>query len=692
MRLSLLLSLFFAVLTAHAATLSSVSVKATSVTLIPGQTATLSCTATYTTGSTGACATPVYTENQSGSVISLSGATMAGYAFGSTVVTATVRGVSATLNVTVVPAAQEGLGAIPATQMLSGVGFNVTPQNDWEFAMAAAAGATHVRFQCGWSTAENQTAPPQNAAANPRYTLQSSCVSALASARRYALHPTIIAAYGPPYHAILTVSVPNGAAAGATSLQVQFSSGVNRDTLASIVPFTDTIIGSNGAHLTNIHSYAGGLITAVSLTDSTHATLTLASGLSAALPATVSTLYTINEGLYPPPASFAPTDPSILAYARYVHFLAQSIASAGLTGEVEIWNEPPWSDDPWDNRSDFRDVFPGAVSPGPQAGNLPNWGFVAALQQQPAPTGVSYLWAGTEKSGTNSVLSPQMKSNTGVAFTEPASTVASESFHPYGNNPEDALWSAPCLAALTNSTNLFVCNLFGVGGGNFNLAQQESLLARRTNPAWGVAHNITETGFGLSTGDTAHQARFLLRQLLGYQAAGVTPIDFYRLYDATSDQFGFLNATTEAPLPAYTALSGLMSDLTAIKNPPAAAYSTSTLTAVTNYTGSFPLDSVHLVGTRTGDTANSELLAVWQRSYAPAGASWGTLVSPAAVPVTLAIPTGSAVVAILDLVTRQTVPSTISGQTVTFLVSDDPIEVLVEPRRRLQSPSSPAIY
>jgi hypothetical protein len=66
--------------------------------------------------------------------------------------------------------------------------------------------------------------------------------------------------------------------------------------------------------------------------------------------------------------------------------------------------------------------------------------------------------------------------------------------------------------------------------GNFNLAVQESVITRASDPAWGVAHNITETGFGLAEGDRLHQARFIMRQLLGYQAAGVTPIDFYRLY------------------------------------------------------------------------------------------------------------------------------------------------------------------
>jgi hypothetical protein len=567
-------------------------------------------------------------------------------------------------------------------QVVQGVGFNVTPGNDWEFSMAAAAGAKQVRFQCGWAGVENQTPPPGNVAAAPRYTMPSYCVSALASAQKYGLHPDIVAGYGPPYHVLLSIAVPAGAAVGATSINVQFVSGVGGATLTSMKPWNDSIIGasSNQAYVSSINSYAGALITGITLHSSTTATLTLASAVSTALPANTSKLYTINEGLYAPPASFSPTDPSILAYASYVEFLANSIAAAGLTGEVEIWNEPPWTDDPWDNILDYYDKSPNAIFPGPQSQGLPNWGFVAALQNIAPINGVSYIWAGTEKSGTNSVLDPGMIGNTGVAFAEPAIAVTSESFHPYGNNPEAALWSAPCLAAWPNIDNLFVCNLFGVAGGNFNLAEKESLIAQGKNPAWGIAHNITETGFGLAEGDSLHQARFIMRQLLGYQAVGVTPIDFYRLYDTSSEQAGFVNTSTLAPLPAYAAVAGFTADLAGIANAPVAAYSAATLSSVVTYQGTFPLDTLHLVGYRSGDAGNSEILALWQRSYVASGAQWGTLSQPQPAPVTIAIPTGSSVVKVLNLDTRQAVSYTASGQNVTFNVSDDPLEVLIQPQ------------
>src|SRR5271155_1426248 len=155
MRLILIGTLLLGGLAAHAATVTSVGVTATSATLPVGQTATLSCTATYSDGSHAACVSPSYSENQSGSVITLSGTQITGYAFGSAVVTATTAGVSGSLSVNVVPVAQENLGAITAAQVFQGVGFNVTPGNDWEFSMAAAAGAKYVRIQCSWVTTEN---------------------------------------------------------------------------------------------------------------------------------------------------------------------------------------------------------------------------------------------------------------------------------------------------------------------------------------------------------------------------------------------------------------------------------------------------------------------------------------------------------------------------------------------------------
>ena len=113
-------------------------------------------------------------------------------------------------------------------------------------------------------------------------------------------------------------------------MNVQFASGIGGDTLSSMAPLYDTILNSSNEPITGKHSYAGGLIIGVTATDSTHATLALASALSAPLPADTITKYVINQYLYPPPASFSPADPSVLAYAKYAEFLASMISASAL--------------------------------------------------------------------------------------------------------------------------------------------------------------------------------------------------------------------------------------------------------------------------------------------------------------------------------------------------------------------------
>jgi hypothetical protein len=626
-----------------------------------------------------------FTVNGVGPGSSTISATAAGYSPASATVTVLAAApVASTGSVTTV----EVLGAIPAAQAVNGLGFNVSPGNDWELKMAAAAGATHARFQCGWSGNENQTAPPQNTRAATQFTLEADCQAGLASSVAYGIHPTLLAAYGPPFHEILRVTVPGGAAAGSTSINVQFAAGSGGDTLSSMAAFYDTIISSSKVPITNKHSYAGGLITGVTVNDSAHATVTIASGLAQSLPANTTTEYVINQYLYPPPESFSPTDPSVLAYATYAEFLASKISASGVTGEVEIWNEPPWTDDPWDDRYDFYDNQPIPVSPGPQTPYLPNWGFAVALYSQPSPVaGVTYNWGGTEKSGGNSMLNAQVLANTGVSFLQPNSLVTTESFHPYGNTPEDSLWSEPCLAA---SINLFPaapsafqpCNLFGNAGGNAAQAVQYSLVKQSRNTTWGISHNITETGFPGATGDDLHKARFIMRQFLGYQAAGVTPIQFYRLYDTSSDNFSFVNPTASAdgshsPLSAYTAIAGFMADLAKIKLSPVTSYGAGNLPSIASYRGTYPLDTVAMAGARAGDTANSVLFTMWQRSNT--AGKWATLASPAPGAVTVQIPSGLSVVSVINLDTRAAVSYTASGQQITMQVADDPIEVLLEP-------------
>jgi hypothetical protein len=120
-----------------------------------------------------------------------------------------------------------------------------------------------------------------------------------------------------------------------------------------------------------------------------------------------------------------------------------------------------------------------------------------------------------------------------------------------------------------------------------------------------------------------------------------------------------------------------MADLAKIKLSPVTSYAAANLPAIVSYSGTYPLDTVALAGARTGDKANSILFTIWQRSNTKG--TWATLASPAPGPATIQIPSGLSVAAVINLDTRAAVPYATSGQQITLQVSDDPIEVLLEP-------------
>ncbi len=89
-----------------------------------------------------------------------------------------------------------------------------------------------------------------------------------------------------------------------------------------------------------------------------------------------------------------------------------------------------------------------------------------------------------------------------------------------------------------------------------------------------------------------------------------------------------------------------MSDVKEISARPATAASAG-LSSVANYNGTYPLSTVHIVGSRAGATAKSDMFVIWQRSYTPGCAvnggtdaascnnPWIEQASPDAAPVTV---------------------------------------------------------
>ena len=567
------------------------------------------------------------------------------------------------------------IGVISVTQPLNGLGFNIDLGQDWQIDAAADAGAKQMRIQCGWDSVEKQSAPPENVSRG--FVMPPACVSAIARAKARGIHPTIVAAFGSPYHQILTVTNTDAGAVGDFSLSVQIASGVGGDTLGKIAFPYDHIKLTSDKYISSKHSYAGTLITGVTLTDATHAKLELASALTVALAA--GSVFKINELLYPSARTDAATDESVIAYCRYAKFLASYMASQGVQGKVELWNEPPWSGDPWDNRYSFYDKPP-AAQPGigPTGASVANFGFVANLQADPSPVpGETYIWGGTHKSGANSLLLPRFLTNSGVAYREPGNPVSEEAFHPYGNTPEDVLWTTSCLEDTVRGTpkapaNFAPCNFFGAAGGNIGLAVQRTLYRRTVMPSYGIAHSITETG--LNQGDSAHKTRFVMRQFLASEAAGISPIQFFKMHTNDGTGYSFTDASRK-PLPQLVALSDLMEDLATIGQAPARDFRAKATPTISHYSGSFDLAVVHVVGARKGSVAASILTAVWQRST---GVKWYLLEQPPPSQVTIMLPSGYKAIRVKNLDTLFDVGFTRTGQALTFAVSDDPIEILSE--------------
>jgi hypothetical protein len=571
----------------------------------------------------------------------------------------------------------EVYGDVPALQAYDGLGTNITPSNSWEFAAAQAAHMTWGRYDCGWQGVETQTMPANTSGG---YLMPGNCSAGLTSGATYGVHPLINANYGPPYSAIATGTLTSNTSIGATTLAVTVSTG----SLSGVVPGQTEVVLS--PQWSTRASYPGVLITGIS-----GSTLTVASAATSAF--TAGAAVTVNLLLYPPvliPAGQGyrayQSNASVQAYAAYAHYLATQIAAAGLTGQVSLWNEPPWSGDPWDMGPNLFDSPPanGAIEPGsPGLGvELPIYNANLGT----AVAGVPYDNGYTETSGfVGSLFFPNL-----VAWQQNLfllkSVFSTESFHPYGNNPEDAMWvNNSCLYAnLSNFNNIYTnCTpVGGVTGAATKTAVAASFVA---NAFGGLNHSITETGTCRcnSPAPTETQVtRFNLRQFLGFQALGVTPIMFYRLYGDTNWEWFQSQGN---PYPVYTAFQNLMTDIGTIASSPVAPYSPCMMPRVSSYgPGYFPLASFTFVGSQAGNKANSLLYYAYQRSY---GSIWNSTASPSAVNVSVVVPTGLTVSFVKNLTTSAAVSYTFSSQTLTYAVTDDPVEALLIP----VSASTPAV-
>lgn len=465
--------------------------------------------------------------------------------------------------------------------------------------------------------------------------------------------------------------------------------------------------------------------------------------------------YGVQEVLYPAPASDLPSEPSNVAYANYVSWLAEDMHAEGVRGDIELWNEPPWAGDPWDYRpylydysfsgvydraktyesgsvvmegNDYyaligttatsgkdpaetpsrwkllgRSLPPNVFVPGPLPLFGADFGFAANIMHRSFPAGITSTWNGTSGSGSSSLLLGKMEKYSGERLVEPSPTITAESIHPYGGYydvPEDNMWDGACLELAAKENKRPQCTLPGMSGGpNAYLEQFASYKRKLVNPRYGLRLEITEINEPLP--DKPHvnslyrqTAKGVVRAFLGWQAIGVTPVEFFALCgDFKEPTLGFTrsrscNSTnTEPPadlvrMPTFNAISGLMADISPISNPPLEAFPSESLPTVISYSGQYPLGVVHMVGSRQGATGNSDVMAIYQMSSClTTFICWYSLPDARPSLVTISVPPGKTVTLIRDTVNRAEVKYTKIGQRYTFSVSDTPLEIVTDPTR-----------
>jgi hypothetical protein len=541
----------------------------------------------------------------------------------------------------------EAFTPVSSIRLLNGLGWNVTLDREWEFAKVAAAHGKEARFQFSWDAVETMDGdlklPPKFEAA-------------LGYCAKYQLEPMIVAAYGPPRAKLLELTVSADVPAGTLTLPVTGDLPQIRVPDCHVTKADRSQLVAEGRW-----AYYGALIDAV---DPVAQTITLAAKTKTALAA--GTVLTVNRLRYPSVASETVDDPSVVAYGRYVRFLAERIAAYGLHGTVEIWNEPPWSHDPWDHRSGFYDNPPASLSK-----NSPNWGLLRSLLKETLPPGVRYTWGGSHKSGTRGLLSLPAPA---PARAEIEASVASEGWHPYGPTPE---WNAWYPELLETSKDLAAAGLEGSNlGSNFKQGRRKAAQQLKTL-GWTVPEQISEAG--LATADQNAKARWITRFFLVQMCLGPQPqldrVNFYRLSEA-AEGYAMIEATTQKELPAYIALKELMNELALFPVAPADFSSPELPTIAGEYRGDFPLATIPILG-RTQAGAARTLFVTFQRTYAPTDAAWIAL-NPAPATITVQLPEGAGAARAVDLVTRQPVAISISGSKVSYAVGANPVALQIE--------------
>jgi hypothetical protein len=495
----------------------------------------------------------------------------------------------------------ELLNSVPSQKMARGLGVNVHSADHLVF--AKDLGATEVRAQFAWVAAED---PYKNLKLHSKWKLY------LDKCKELGLNPLIVAGYGSPYFQVADIIVSKDTEEGSleipvclTTKQTNFKLQPPYD-LVSLEHRSDLADGKIGI-VEKGSSYAGSLVKKSVPSNIKCPSNTIALNLNFYSPTRfnlpVNTPLRVHRYLYNPPLTNDENDPSVKAYVRYVNYLANEMYSRGLSGRVEIWNEPIWVNDMWDSLGCF-DPSSKCLSP--------NYGFAKALLKQRPKGKIRFQWGGTHKSGFSSILGKGV--GRVVNKDEILNSLVSESFHPYGPTPEWHAWDPKCIVNPQTSNIFEQCLQPGTNAtSNFKWA---AALAEKNKIAkgWTINQNISE--IGIWTANERIRTRYSLRAYLTYMGLGYENVNFYTLIDKKNEGYSFslIDDETKKPSEAFYALKNLINKFKTL--PEKSLNTPGDIPAVKSYTGQWPLMIVPVVGRKSSrEKVDTVQMFLWQRTY-----------------------------------------------------------------------------
>lgn len=248
------------------------------------------------------------------------------------------------------------------------------------------------------------------------------------------------------------------------------------------------------------------------------------------------TLISVNRLLYPSVDALVGSA-SVARYADYVEAMAEVMAGYLLPGaRIEVWNEPPWTNDSWDNRSRFHDD--------PVGKGIATWVYtvqplVLELVERTMPAGVELVNGGPHKSGGHGMLRYVS------AADSAASDFVADAAHPYGAFPEVNWWN---VAGDGLSWGPGFVNLVGSSNMAFNAK------VHKDNPTSGLELVVSETGT-YSFDEDAKRA-YDVRHLVGAWTMKYRMVNFYSLADTPG--LAMMDGVTKVRRPAWDDLRRLM--------------------------------------------------------------------------------------------------------------------------------------